>query len=91
MPRFKDEIEKKKLPKKLTDSTEWTLFLNFLDTKDFKSNADLSNHLDTEIQRRRDWVNENRNDRKLGSIRREKTRQLEMMDVFRIKILPHLR
>jgi hypothetical protein len=84
MSRFKEEIEKKKLPKKLTDSTEWTLFLQLLDTKD------LSNHLDTEIQRRREWVNENRNNRKLGSVKRQKTRELEMMDVFRIKILPHL-
>jgi hypothetical protein len=90
MSKFKDEVRKKKLPEKVTNSPEWNIFLKFIDAKKMKSKKELAEYLDTEIQKMRIWLAENRAGSAVNRLRREKTRELEMMDVFRMKILPYL-
>ena len=90
MSKLKDDIRGKSIPDKVTAAPEWNIFLKFIDKHEFNDKQELSNYLDTEIQERRNWLMENRNNPTASTQRREKTRELEMMDVFRMKILPHL-
>ena len=90
MSKFKDQVKAKKLPDKVLNSPEWNIFLKFIDKRKFKNKTELSNYLDTEIRKMRNWLIENRGGPAVSRLRREKTRELEMMDVFRMKILPYL-